>query len=916
MPETLCIVDGHAHIYRAFYAHPGLAAAGRPTGAAFGFTLMLDNLLEKLSPEHLVVAFDPPGKNFRHARYPEYKAQRKPAPPELLEQIPLIQDLVAARNIPALVLEGYEADDVIGTLTVRARAAGLEVVIATGDKDCGQLLGPGVRLYVPDRKHEGHRFVDAAAFEETRGIRPEQTPDLFGLAGDASDNIPGVPGVGEKIGAQWLREYGTLERLLERAHEIKGKRGEILRANKDSARLSRELAVIRTDAPLDFNLDDARLRPPDYPRLRTLYHELDFRRPLQKLEERCSAAAVGDGAAETGEPPGAAADYRLVDAPEAFAAFLAALRQCDAFAFDTETRDAEGRPPANVPDPLRQELVGMSFSWADGAGWYLPWRAPPGAPVLGADELAALKPILEDAGVKKYGQNSKFDRLVLRGAGIDLRGVAFDTLVAGGLARAGHGELNLEALAERHLAARGLTGYDDLVGTGRARVSIDQVAIEKTLHYAAEDADLVWRLRPVLAAELEAKGLAELYYGLELPLADLLADMQAAGIRIDAALLTRLSAETGAELELLEEEIHRLAGRAFNVASSQQLATVLFTDMGLKSIRKTPGGKPSTDEDALTDLSAQGVEIAQRLLDHRTLAKLRNTYLDALPALVHPRTGRVHTSFSQTLTATGRLSSREPNLQNIPVRTARGRAVRQAFIPEDGWLMLAADYSQVELRILAHFTEDDALRQAFAEGRDIHRAVAATLAGVSEEAVDKDMRSAAKAVNFGIVYGQSAFGLAQTTGMARGAARRFIDDYFNRFPKVREWLDRTVADARRDGGVRTILGRRRDLPDLAAASQPRRARAEREAVNTVVQGSAADLVKTAMLAVDARMKKETPRARMLLQIHDELLFEAPPEEIDALRALVKETMESALADRLTTPLAVDTGTGPNWLEAK
>ncbi len=886
MTKSLFLIDGHALVYRAFYAIEGLTAPdGRPTGAVYGFLRMLLATLSAHHPDHLVAVFDAPGKTFRHEAFPEYKATRKPAPPELHEQVPLIQQFMKAYRIPIATKEGYEADDLIGSLARQGAERDMDVVIVTGDKDCAQLLNERVRMFDPKKE----AFTTVEEFQKKKGITPAQLPDVMGLWGDSSDNIPGVPGIGEKIGVELIAKYGSLESLLENAGEIKGKRGEKLRENAEIARLSKRLATIDTAAPAALDLESSKRRDPDKGELIALLEDLGFQSLLNEIDD-------------SRPPRDERHDYVLVDTLDKFDAFFRALADEKRFAFDTETTSL---------DPLRGELVGMSFSWAAQSAYYLPFKAPGGEAVLGEKELRRVAKILEGPDYGKTGQNLKYDALALKRAGVELDGIAFDTLLCGSLLQGHLRQHDLDTLALRYLDYTKIP-TKELLGSGRKQVTMDAVPVKKVCEYACENADIVWRLQERMRAEIAGTRNEAILREMELPLSRVLTIMQQTGIRVDADLLATQSAEMGELLADLTAEIHALAGHEFNIASTKQLQQVLFDEMNLPVIRKTKTGA-STDEAVLTTLAREH-EIAARLLDYRMYSKLKNTYLDTLPELVHPETGRIHATFSQTSTATGRLASNNPNLQNIPVRSERGRAIRAAFVPEDGWRMLAADYSQVELRMLAHFSEDERLCRAFAEGRDIHRVVAAQVEGVDEDEVTPAQRSAAKAVNFGILYGQGPHGLSQQTGMSQGQARLFIESYFEQFPQVREFIDQTVAAAHETGYVETVRGRRRVIPELQSNNKTKRARGEREAVNTVVQGSAADLIKTAMIDLRARMRNETPLARMLLQIHDELVFETPPEEIDTLETIVREAMENAMV--LAVPLTVDIGRGKNWLEVK
>ncbi len=914
MTPTLYLIDGHAQIYRAYYAMESLKnSQGKPTGAAFGFARVIDDILDKHRPDALIAVFDSPGKTFRHEQYPAYKANRKPPPPELVEQIPIIQDIVRAHNIPVYQKVGYEADDILGTLTRLARAAGWNVVLVTGDKDCGQLLQDGVRIYDSGKG----AFLDAAAFIEKKGLPPEKLIDLMGLWGDSSDNIPGVPGIGEKIGVQLITEYGSLENLLEHAGEIKGKRGTILQENREQALLSKQLATIDQAVPVEFDPDKAKVQRPNVEALRRLYRDCGFKSLLNKLAaEYPDESKSADGKiVQSGDANGLArgpnenaaslpTDYRLVANEADFADFLHELKRQDCFTFDTETTGL---------DPIRDDLVGLGFCWESGTAHYLPFRGPAGVAVLPAACLEKLKPVFENGKVGKTGHNLRFDALVLRHAGIRLAGACFDSLIASSLIEGHLVDHGLKTLSRRHFDIE-MTPIQDLIGSGRNQITIDKLPPADVARYCGADADITHRLYREFEPQLETRGARKLFTEVEMPLSEVLTEMQATGIRLDCDLLGEESAETAELLENLTKEIHALAGHEFNIASPKQLSAVLFEEMALPALKRTQTGN-STDESVLQELAnLHQSEIAARILEYRMYAKLKNTYLDALPEMVNPETGRLHTTFSQVRTATGRLASSNPNLQNIPVRSERGRAIRAAFIPEAGWKMLAADYSQVELRVLAAFSGDPVLKKAFEDDLDIHRVVAAEVGGIKPEEVTKDQRSSAKAVNFGIIYGQSAHGLAATTGMARAEAQRFIDDYYRRFPCIREWMDQALATAREKGYVETVLGFRREIPDIKATNHQRRSRAEREAINTIIQGSAADLIKTAMVDLARILGKHAMRARLLLQIHDELLLEAPEKEIPHLKEYVRTAMEKAIP--LDVPLKVDIGVGDNWLETK
>lgn len=902
MAKTLYLIDGHAQIYRAFYALEGLTSPdGRPTGAIFQFTRMLIHLLREQKPDYIAVVFDAPGKNFRHEMFPAYKANRKPAPPELIAQIEPIKHIVAGYNIPIFMQSGFEADDLLGALAKKAEAVGVDVMLVSGDKDLGQLLSNHISLYDPKK----NIYTTAENFIAENGFAPEKLPDLMGLWGDAADNIPGVEGIGQKTGRELIVKYGCLEDLLDRAGEIKGKRGDALLKSREIALLSKKLATINTQIPVELDLVALTTSAPNIPALHAIFTDYSLRNLLKELDHDAGAFA-GSATGEEKAPEQTSIqhprDYTIIDTPDEFSAFLKALNDESHFVIDTETTSE---------NPMLAELVGISISWSAHCAFYLPFKGPAGDKFLTSRELAQLRPILESPTVTKCGQNIKYDRIVLRRAGLELRGVNFDTLIASSLCNAHLRGHDLDTLAGRFLGMVKIP-TKSIIGTGQKQITMDQAPVAQVGEYACEDADATLQLEQVFRQRLGEPELT-LMRDLELPLCEILEEMQMTGIRVDTEILAQQSRELAKVLDVLTLQIYQLAGHEFNLASPLQLQKVLFEEMGLPVLRKTKTGA-STDEAVLTELAASGYELPQRMLEHRQYAKLKNTYIDALPELVNPATGRVHTTFAQTTTATGRLSSSNPNLQNIPIRSERGRAIRKAFIPQDGWRLLAADYSQIELRMLAHFSGDAALLRAFKEGRDIHCVAAANVNGILEEEVTAEQRQAAKAVNFGIIYGQTAHGLAQTTGMSRPQAQLFIESYFEQFPQVQRFIEDTIFRAHDEGGVRTLLGRWREIPELKAGKKVLVERAEREAVNTLIQGSAADLIKQAMINLRKRMRETTPQSRLLLQIHDELVLECPPSELDTLSALVRREMENAL--QLSVPLAVDMGTGVNWLEVK
>lgn len=934
MPRTLFIIDGHAHIYAAYYAPMRgrlSSPSGEPTKAAYIFTQAVLGLIERHNPDMLVVAMDSKDKTFRHDLYADYKAQRPPMPDDLPGQIGRIEQILDGLNIPILRIPGYEADDIIGTLASRAAAHDCDVYICSGDKDVLQLISEHVFAY--DLKNDVK--TDPAALAEKMGVTPRQFLDVLALQGDTSDNIPGVPDVGPKTALAWIGQYGSLDNLLAHADEIKGKRGENLRQFRDRLELSRRLVTIDTDAPIDMPLEALERRPPNAEKLMPLLAELGFGHISNRLKLALAASQppaestpgpsvspvlratkprpnIQPSLFDTGGPTPRVAHrasntehtYHLIDTPDKLAHFATVLRQQGVFALDTETTSIAA---------MRADLVGMSFSWKAHEAYYLAIRAPLGAQHLNlAAVRKAIGTILTDQAVCKIGQNLKFDLLVLRNAGLPVKGVHFDTMVA---------SYCLDPLRRHGLDAMACDFLDyepipisDLIGKGAKQTTFDRVDTAVACEYAAEDADVTWQLYEYLRPRLDAEpAIRKLFEDVEMPLVEVLAAMEYNGVSLDAGLLRNMSGELAEEIDKLTAAIYAQAGTEFNIDSPKQLGEVLFDRLGLASTRIGKTGR-STDAAVLEELVDEH-PIVGLVLQYRGLTKLKRTYLDALGSLIHPRTGRVHASFNQTITATGRLSSSDPNLQNIPIRTELGSKIRAAFVPQtpDGCI-LAADYSQIELRFLAHFSGDQALRQAFAEDRDIHRFVASQVYGVAEDAVTPDMRSRSKAVNFGIIYGQGAFGLARQTGMTQGEARQFIEDYFRRYASIRAFMDCCIADARRTGYAETILGRRRRIDDLHSRNANKRALAERLAVNTVIQGSAADLIKVAMVAIQRRIEREFPAVRMILQVHDELVFELPAAEAAAHANWIRREMAGAMT--LETPLKVDIGWGPNWLAGK
>lgn len=884
--KSFYIIDGNSYIYRAFYAIRGLSnSSGLPTNAVFGFANMLMKVIKEKVPDLLAIVFDPKGPTRRHLEFKEYKAHRPPMPRDLVPQVPYIHRLVEAFRIPVYVVEGQEADDVIATLACKAEADGLDVTIVTGDKDILQLAGNRIRVY--DTLKE--KIYGPEEVKERFGVPPERVIEVMGLMGDSTDNIPGVPGIGEKTAKELASQYGTIENLLAHVQEIKKPRlRESLLENAHLARMSRDLALLRSDVPLDMDYEKLALKPPDNIVLLALLKELEFTTLLKYAAPE----------------PGEAGKYRTVLDEAAFNEMLQELSSAEEISFDTETTSL---------DPMRAELVGMSFSVQPQHGWYLPL----GHDYIGVPRqlsrdyaLPRLKPVLEDPRIKKIGQNVKYDLLVLRRCGIAVQGVAFDTMIASYLLNPGKPSHSLDSIALEYLNYKTMT-YEEVTGTGKKQIGFSEVDVDIAARYSGEDADIALRLKHKLAPLLLEHDLDRLFREIEMPLMSVLAEMERVGVKIDAGFLGAMSVKLAAEIAALERDIYELAGAEFNINSPKQLADVLFGKLGLTPVKRTKTGF-STNVDVLEEL-ARVHPLPAEILKYRTLAKLKSTYIDALPLMINPETGRLHTSLNQTVTATGRLSSSEPNLQNIPIRTEVGREIRRAFIADPGSSLLSADYSQIELRVLAHLSGDPALIRTFQDDEDVHTRTASEVFGLPPEEITSEMRRKAKAVNFGIIYGISAFGLAQDIGVSNTEAKRYIESYFARYPRVREFLDRTIDDAKKKGYVTTLFGRRRFIPEIASSTAAVRSFGERTAVNTPIQGTAADLIKLAMIRIQARLGKEGLKSAMILQVHDELVFEAPDIELEPLKRLVREEMEGVIA--LSIPIKVDMGAGKNWDEA-
>jgi DNA polymerase-1 len=893
MPErpdpsrTLYLIDGSNNLYRAFHALPGLAnRKGLPTNAVYGFTTMLRKLMKDFSPRYLAVLFDTADRTFRHEEFQEYKAHRPDAPDALVVQIPWVKKVLAALRVPALELAGWEADDLIGTLARRAAAEGMAVVIVATDKDLLQLVGDGILYFNPNRE----AFLDAAAVEQVFGVRPDQVPDVLALWGDSSDNIPGVPGIGDKGAKDLIRRFGDLETLLAQADRVESRRyREPLLKHTEDARLSRRLALIRCDAPLEAPTEALRVQPPDVEATRALFTELEFTALLRDLPASQTVLSL---------------DTPLLD-DAAVGPLIERLRGQDSVAL---TLVREGAQAATAV------LAGIATAAADGTAGYLPvahrgLAAP--RPRDASASVHAVAGVLAGEGPRLVGHDVKPDLMLLRRLGLEPRPYAFDTMLASYLLNPERRSHTLDLVAQE-IAGLEVPSWAQALGDGARALPVGDLDAARAAAIAGTRAVAAARLEAPMRRALEEDGLLDLLEELELPLCAVLAEMEACGVRIDVPFLRRLSAEWEAALSDLTRRIHALAGREFNINSSRQLGEILFDTLKLAPGRRTrKTGSFSTDSEVLEELAA-GHELPRLLLEYRALQKLKSTYVDALPALVDPRTGRVHTSLNQAVAATGRLSSSDPNLQNIPIRTEQGRQIRRAFVPQEGWVLLSADYSQIELRVLAHMCGDPVLIEGFRAGEDVHKRTAAALFGVMPGLVTGEMRRRAKAVNFGIIYGMGPQRLARDQGVTHKEAERFIRDYFERFPRVKAYIDATVAAAERDGRVRTLFGRLRYFPDLRGSDRVARMQALRAAVNTTIQGTAADLIKKAMVDLSGRLRREGRRARMLLQVHDELVLEAPPEEAGEVAATLREVMEGT--HPLEVPLAVDVRRGANWLD--
>lgn len=902
--SLLLLVDGSSYLYRAFHALPDLRnRAGEPTGAIYGVLSMLRRLESDFKADYKAVVFDAKGKTFREDWYPEYKAHRPPMPEDLARQIEPIHAAVRAAGWPLVMVDGVEADDVIGTLSRQAAALGMETVVSTGDKDLAQLVCPHVRLV----NTMSNEVLDVPGVMAKFGVPPERIVDYLALIGDSVDGVPGVNKVGPKTAVKWLGQYGNLDEVIARAGEIGGVVGDNLRAHLDFLPLGRKLLTVRCDLELDRQPADLKPQPRDVDTLHTLFERFEFKTWLKELQsqgsQKTEAAADPDPVAP--QPEDLPRNYETVLAWPRFEAWLSKVEAAELTALDTETTSL---------DAFEARIVGVSLSVTPGEACYIPLahNGPGVADQLPRDEvLARLKPWLEAADKAKVLQNAKYDQHVFANHGIALKGVAHDTMLQSYVLESDKGH-DLEQLCTRHLGLETIA-YADICGKGAKQIGFDQVDLDTATKYSAEDADVTLRVHRALFPRFtDEPGLTRIYHDIEMPAREVIWRMERTGVLIDCDQLARQSHEMGQKIMELERHAHQLAGQPFNLSSPKQLADILFERQGLPVKKKTPSGTPSTDEEVLSEL-ALDFPLPKLLLEHRSLSKLKGTYTDKLPRMVNPATGRVHTHFSQATVATGRLASSDPNLQNIPVRTEEGRRIRTAFVAPEGCSIVSADYSQVELRIMAHLSGDERLLQAFTQGEDVHRATAAEIFGVTPLEVGPDQRRVAKTINFGLIYGMSAFGLARQLGLERGAAQTYIDRYFARYPGVARYMEEARSQARQHGYVETAFGRRLWFPDIRASQQGRRQGAERAAINAPMQGTAADLVKMAMIAVQGWLDEKKLKSRVVLQVHDELVLEVPDAELAEVRLELPRLM-SQVAE-LSVPLVVEVGVGPNWEEA-
>jgi len=889
--SPVILVDASSYLFRAYHAMPPLMnSKGQPTGAVYGVINMMKKLIEEYQPDHIAMIFDAKGPTFRNEMYDQYKANRPPMPDDLRVQIAPLHKLIEAMGVPLVVISGVEADDVIGTLAQQAANEGQEVLVSTGDKDMAQLVTKNIKLI----NTMNQVLLDEAGVLEKFSVRPDQIIDYLALMGDTSDNIPGVPKVGPKTAAKWLTNYGDLDTLIENADEIGGKVGESLRDNLEQLPLSKKLTEIKCDVEVD-----------SWKSLKPAAANLDVLIPLlQDLEFKTWLSDAQSGESEHSSAQ--EVDYQIITEQTDFEVWLQKLNSAELIAFDTETTSL---------DYMTARVVGVSVAVTPFEAAYIPFghdyaEAP--KQLSETTVLQALKPILEDPNKAKVGQNLKYDRSVLKHHDINLQGITFDSMLESYVFNSVASRHDMDSLALKYLGQK-TVAFSDIAGKGKNQKTFNEIPLEEAGFYAAEDADICLRLHERLWPEIQSQELlSQVYESIEIPLVAVLSDIESTGVKIDAEELGKQSKELGDEIILMEQQAHQIAGEEFNLGSPKQLQEILFNKLGLPIIKKTPTKQPSTAEDVLQQLAVD-YELPAMILNYRSLTKLKSTYTDKLPKMIHPATGRVHTSYHQAVTATGRLSSTEPNLQNIPIRTAQGRKVRQAFIPEDGYKMVAIDYSQIELRIMAHLSGDESLIRAFEQGQDIHSATASEIFEVVLDEVSTEQRRQAKAINFGLIYGMSAFGLARQLGIDRGDAQNYMNTYFARYPSVQSYMDNTRTGAKERGYVETLFGRRLYLPEISSSNAMRRQHAERTAINAPMQGTAADIIKLAMIDVWQWLQQENTNIRMIMQVHDELVFEVPEDGLDGYCTTLQQIMQNAT--ELSVPLIADVGMGNNWDEA-
>ncbi|MGB8285938.1 MAG: DNA polymerase I [Candidatus Aquirickettsiella gammari] len=895
MKKSLILVDGTSYLYRAFHALPPLSnSKGEPTGAVYGVISMLRKLIKETQPEYIAVVFDAKGKTFREELYSAYKAHRPTMPDELQQQIEPLYAIVRSLGLATIIHPGVEADDVIGTLAECALQQHLSVLISTGDKDFAQLVGEQISLVNTMTNTQ----LDRQGVIDKFGVSPEQITDYLSLIGDSVDNVPGIPNVGPKTAAKWLNQYGDLASLIKNADKIKGKVGENLKANLAQLPLSHQLVTIKKDVEIDFNLEQLRPKAPDLLALMDLYKKLEFKGWIKELEKKMDPAHQA-----THQAPTQQTAYSLILDQKTFEHYLQQLAAAKIWAFDTET---------NSLDVMQAELVGLSFAINGRQAVYIPLAHDYAGAPQQLDRtwvLQQLKPLFEDLKQLKIGHNLKYDMGVLANYGIQLQGLGFDTMLESYLLDSASNQHSLDSAAIKHLDHKTIR-FEEIAGKGAKQKTFNQIELQQAGPYAAEDADITLRLHQTLKPQLDAlPKLCQVFTTIEMPLVSVLSRIERYGVLVDAQLLQKQSRSLAKRLLSLEEKIYQLVGKTFNLGSPKQLQTILFTEQGLPILEKTPKGQASTSEAVLQALAIQ-FPLAKLILKHRSLSKLKSTYTDKLPLQINPKTGRIHTSYHQAAVVTGRLSSSDPNLQNIPARTKEGRKIRQAFIAPAGYQILAADYSQIELRIMAHLSQDKGLLDAFAQGLDIHRATAAEVLNIPLQQVNREQRRSAKAVNFGLIYGMSAFGLARQLGISREAAKDYIDRYFSRYPGVKEYMQRTRQQAHQQAYVSTLLGRRLHLAHINSSDSLQRRASERAAINAPLQGSAADIIKKAMISIDRALSQHHLKAHMIMQVHDELVFEVADSDLNKTQQLIENLMVNTT--KLSVPLTVDIQVGPNW----